>query len=241
MRSKLFRQYASISSSSMIVRSRLAGPLRWVLLVLILGLSCLIGLGGVLIFEAGKNIANLSQTNGAEAELKRLQLEVAQLHAEREGALSVTNTAESLVRTAKAAQGQLAQQMKQMEAENLRVKDELAFYERLLPASGSRGLNVRALKAQVHAVGRIKFQALLMNSGKAAPEFVGRYEVVLIGSMDQKPWLYIQPDSIKSLRVPQSLRLEGLIDYPERAAVESVQLKIIDTQGIVKVTQVVKL
>lgn len=220
----------------MIVRSHLPWPLRWIVLALMLGFSAALGLWA---FEFGKEIAGLDR--GAKAELAQLRIEVAQLRSEREGVQSITNTAESLLRTEKAAQDKLAQQIKKVEAENLGLKADLGFFERLLPASGNAGITVRALQAQPQAAGQLKFQALVMQIGKTLPEFVGRYEMSLTGTLDGKPWTQVQPGGAKLLQVKQSLRLEGLLDYPVSAVVKTVQIKVSDSQGNVKVTQVFKL
>lgn len=220
----------------MIVRSHLPWPVRWVVFALMLGFSAAIGLWA---FEFGKDIAGLDR--GAKAELIGLREEVAQLRAEREGAQSIANTAESLLRTEKVAQEKLIQQLKQVESENLGLKADLGFFERLLPAAGRDGLSVRALQAQAQSAGRTHYQALLMQIGKGVPEFTGRYEILLTGTLDGKPWSLPQPGGPQALQLKQSLRLEGLIDHPETAVVQTLQLKVIDKQGTVRATQTVKL
>ncbi len=236
MRWKLLRRRLSISAPRMIVRSQIPWPLRWMAFALMLGFSAAIGLWA---FEFGKDIAGLDRR--ASAELAQLRVEVAKLRAEREGAQSIANTAESLLRTERAAQEKLAQQIKQVEAENLGLKADLGFFERLLPASASGGLTVRALQAQPQAAGQMKFQALVMLIGKTLPEFVGRYEIVLAGTLDGKPWSFSPPGGPKSLQVKQPIRLEGLIEYPAQAVVKTVQIKVLDVHGGVKVSQVAKL
>jgi hypothetical protein len=220
----------------MIVRSHLPWPLRWVAFALMMGFSAAIGLWA---FEFGKDIAGLDRN--AKDELSALRVEVAMLRSEREGAQSIANTAESLLRTEKAAQEKLAQQIKKVEAENLGLKADLGFFERLLPAGVNGGLAVRALQGQMQTPGQVKFQALVMLIGKTLPEFVGRYEIVLAGTLDGKPWTFSMPGGAKPLQVKQPIRLEGLIDYPSQAMVKTVQIKVMDGQGSVKVTQTAKL
>jgi hypothetical protein len=236
MRWKLLRRRFSISSPRMIVRSHLPWPLRWIVLALMLGFSAALGLWA---FEFGKDIAGLDR--GAKAELSQLRIEVAELRAEREGARSISNTAESLLRTEKAAQDTLAQQIKRVEAENLSLKADLGFFERLLPAGVNGGLNVRAFQAHAQAPGQIRFQALVMQLGKTLPEFVGRYDLTLGGTLAGKPWQQSPQGGGKLLQVKQSLRLEGVIDYPEQAVVKTVQIRVTDAQGNVRATQVSKL
>ena len=220
----------------MIVRSHLPWPLRWVALALVFGFSAALALWA---FEFGKSIAGLDRD--AKAELSQLRIEVAKLRAEREGALSIANTADSLLRTEKAAQDNLTQQIKQVQTENMALKADLGFFQKLLPASSIDGLNVRALQAEARAPGQIRFQVLVMQLGKNIREFVGRYDIVLSGTLDNKPWSISQPGGPKLLQVKQSVRLEGLIDYPEQAVVKSIQIKVTDGQGSVKTTQTVKL
>jgi hypothetical protein len=135
----------------------------------------------------------------------------------------------------------LAQQIKQVESENLSLKGDLGFFQRLLPANAAEGLNVRALQAEAKSPGHLKFQVLIMQIGRNIPEFVGRYDIVLSGTLGDKPWTISQPGGPKLLQVKQSARLEGMVNYPEEAVVKTVQVKVTDNQGGVKATQTVKL
>lgn len=235
MRWKLLRRRLSISAPRMIVRSHLPWPLRWAVVALVFGFSAALSLWA---FEFGKSIAGLDKD--AKAELAELRIEVAKLREEREGAQSIANTAQSLLRAEKVAQERLAQQIKQVESENLSLKADLGFFERLLPASAS-GLNVRALQAEASGPGEVRFQVLIMQIGKNPPEFVGRYDIVLSGTLGDKPWTISQPGGPKQLQVKQSARLEGTVSYPQEAVVKTVQVKVTDNQGGVRATQTVKL
>lgn len=219
----------------MIVRSHLPWPLRWAVVALVFGFSAALSLWA---FEFGKSIAGLDKD--AKAELAQLRVEVAKLREEREGAQSIANTAQSLLKAEKVAQERLAQQIKQVESENLSLKADLGFFERLLPASAA-GLNVRALQAEAVTPGQIRFQVLIMQIGKNQPEFVGRYDIVLSGTLGDKPWTISQPGGPKQLQVKQSARLEGTVSYPHEAVVKTVQVKVTDNQGGVRATQTVKL
>jgi hypothetical protein len=236
MRWKLLRRRLSISAPRMIVRSHLPWPLRWVAVALVFGFSAALALWA---FEFGKSIAGLDRD--AKAELAELRVEVLKLREEREGAQSIANTAQSLLIAEKVAQERLAQQIKQVESENLSLKGDLGFFERLLPASAGEGLNVRALQAETKAPGHLKFQVLIMQIGRNIPEFVGRYDIVLVGTLADKPWSISQPGGPKLLEVKQSARLEGMVTYPEQAVVKTVQVRVTDKQGGVKATQTVKL
>jgi hypothetical protein len=187
-------------------------------------------------FEFGKDIAGLDRN--ASAELARLRAEVAQLQAERERTMSIASTADSLLKAERAAQERLTQQLKQIEAENLALKANLGFFERLLPTGA--GLSIRGLQAESRAPGQLRYQLLVMQPGKSPPEFRGRYEITLVGTLEGKPWSYTPPDGTKALQMKQYLRVEGLIDHPSEAVVESLQVRVRDANGGVKATQTAK-
>ena len=235
MRWKLLRRRLSISAPRMTVRSHLPWPLRWVAVAFMLGFSAAFALWA---FEFGKNIAGLDRDS--KVELAQLREEVTKLREEREGAQSIANTAQSLLKAEKVAQERLTQQIKQVESENLALKADLGFFERLLPASAA-GLNVRALQAEVTEPGHLKYQVLIMQIGRSLPEFVGRYDIVLSGTLGDKPWNVSLPGGPKALQVKQSARLEGMVDYPHEAVIKTVQVKVTDNQGALKATQTAKL
>ena len=236
MRWKALRRRYSVNAPRMIVRSHLPWPLRWAVLALALGFSAALALWA---FEFGKGIAGLDRD--AKDELARLRVEVAQLRDARDKAQAVANTADSLLKMEKAAKDRLAQQVKQIESENLALKADLGFFEQLLPAKGSEGLSIRALQVEPLPSGQMRFQLLLMQSGKALPEFEGSYALSLAGTLDGKPWTAPVPGGPKPLHFKQYLRLEGVFDVPPRAVVQSVQVNVADGRGAVKATQTLKL
>lgn len=179
MRFKLLRRRLSISAPRMIVRSHLPWPLRWAVIALMFGFSAALALWA---FEFGKSIAGLDRN--ATEELRGLRVEVAQLRSEREKALLIANTAESLLKTGETVQDRLAQQLRQVEADNMAMKGDLGFFERLLPAGATEGLTIRRLQVEPQSPGHVRFQLLVMQACKTLPEFKGRYEITLAGTLD---------------------------------------------------------
>lgn len=233
MRLKLLRRRLSISAPRMIVRSHMPWPLRWIVAALVLGFSAALALWA---FEFGKNIAGLDRD--AKLELSNLRSEVARLQTDREQAVSVANTAESLLTAEKAALERLAQQVRQIEAENLSLKADLGFFERLLPAGNDQGLSIRGLQVQMQDSGQLRFQLLVMQAGpKGQSEFAGKYAFTLVGSMHGKPWVYPVPGGPQAFQLKQYARIEGNIELPANAVVKTVQVKLTDNAGVVKATQ----
>jgi hypothetical protein len=237
MRWKLLRRRLSISAPRMIVRSHLPWPLRWAFLALVLGFSAALALWA---FEFGKGIAGLDRD--AKNELAQLRVEVADLRSEREKATSTANTAESLLKTEKAAQTKLAEHIKTVETENLSLKNDLGFFQRLLPTNAAEGLSIRSLQAELTMPGQMRFQLLVMQqAGRVAPEFNGRYDITLAGTLEGKPWTMVQAGGPKSLQLKQYLRVEGIVEHPPQAVVKAVSVRVMDLSGGVRATQVVKL
>jgi hypothetical protein len=237
MRWKLLRRRLSISAPRMIVRSHMPWPLRWVVAALALGFSAAIALWA---FEFGKDIAGLDRD--AKQELVQLREELVDVREARDKAQSIANTAESLLRAEKVAQERLAEQLRQAEDDNLSLKADLGFFERLLPATtgGDNGFSLRGFQVEPTTTGQLRYQLLIMLNGKLAAPFTGRYEITLAGLLDGKPWTQALPGGVKPLQIKQYARVEGRIDYPAAAVVKTVQLKVTDAAGVVRATQTVK-
>lgn len=237
MRWKLIRRRLSVSAPRVIVRSHLPWPLRWAVIAVVFGFSAAIALWA---FEFGKGLAGLDKD--ARAELVRLREEVAQLREDRDKAQSVANTAESLLKTERTTEERLAEQLRQSEAEKLQMQADLSFFERLIPAGGSgEGLSVRGFQASADAPGHLRYQLLLMQAGKSAMAFSGRYELTLGGTLDDKPWSIMSPGGPQTINVKQYARVEGVVDYPARAVVKTVQLRVLDAGGSVRAMQTLRL
>jgi hypothetical protein len=221
----------------MIVRSHLPWPLRWAVIAVVFGFSASIALWA---FEFGKGLAGLDKD--AKAELVRLRDEVSQLRDDRDKAQAVANTAESLLKTERAAEERLAAQLRQSEADKLQMQADLGFFERLIPAGGSgEGLSVRGFQASADSPGHLRFQLLVMQAGKATAAFAGRYDLTLGGTLDDKPWSVAAPTGPQDLSVKQYARVEGVVDYPARAVVKTVQLRVTDAGGSVRAMQTLRM
>lgn len=236
MRWKLLRRRLSISAPRMTVRSHLPWPLRWAVVALMLGFSGALALWA---FETGKDIAGLDRN--AKEELQRLRVEVEQLREEREKAASIANTAESLLKTERVAQERLAQQVKQVEAENLQLKNDLGFFERLLPAGDAGSLTIRGLQAETVTPGQLRYQMLVMQPGKNVGEFHGRYELMLVGTLDGQAWSQPAQGGAKPMQLKQYLRLEGVVEYPVQVALRALTVKVTDNRGAVLATYSTKI
>jgi hypothetical protein len=222
MRFKLLRRRLTISAPRMAVRSAMPWPLRWAMAAIVLGFCAAIALWA---FEFGKSIAGLD--TGAKEELLRLRADADKLRNERDKAQSIVNTSASLITTEKAARDTLAAQVKALEAENRQLRDDLGFFERLIPSSGDQGVAIRGLQAEVVAGTQLKWQVLLIHPVKNASEFRGKLEVKVAGTLDGKPWMMDVPGP-QALQFKQYRRVEGMVDLPPQAVVKNVSAKVVE-------------
>jgi hypothetical protein len=236
MRFKLLRRRLSISAPRVIVRSHLPWPLRWAVFAVALGFSAAIALWA---FELGKDIAGLDRS--AKAEVVRLRAELEALRDQSERAQGISNTADSLLKAERVAQERLAAQLKQAEADNLALKADLAFFERLLPVAGGQGVTVRSFQIEAAGTDQLRYQLLVMQNGKPAATFDGRYELTLNGELNGQPWSTGLPGGAQPLQVKQYARIEGRVEHPRGAVVKTVQVRVLNGAGTVMATQMAKL
>lgn len=224
MRLRLLRRRLTISAPSMSVRSALPWPVRWLVMALMLGLCAAVA---VWAFEFGKGIAGLD--SGAKEELTRLRVEVDQLRANLDKAQSIANTSGSLLTAEKATQEKLAAQIRALEADNRALRDDLGFFERLIPTGEAEGIAIRGLQAEPVGTNQLRWQVLVMQPQKNAPEFNGALELQLSGLQAGKPWSMGLPQGPRALQLRQYQRMEGTIDLPPQTVVKMVTAKV--TQG----------
>lgn len=223
MRFRLLRRRLTISAPSMTVRGALPWPLRWVALALMLGFSAAIGLWA---FEFGKSIAGLDKD--AKEELLKLRAEVAQLRQENDKNLSIVNTSGLTLVTEKAEKDKLNEQLKQLEIDNRALRDDLGFFEKLTSAGNAESLAIRSLQAELVAVDQLRWQALVIQPVKNAPEFKGKLELTFSGFQNGKPWSMTLPSGPVPLQLTQYKRAEGLVDLPPQVIVKAVSAKVLD-------------
>ncbi|MFM9879067.1 MAG: DUF6776 family protein [Burkholderiaceae bacterium] len=235
MRFRLLRRRLTISAPRMAVRSALPWPIRWALVATVLGFCAAIG---VWAFELGKSIAGLAPNT--QRELADLRQEVGSLRAQRDKAQSFVNTSGSLLTAEKAAQEMLGTQIRRLEAENRALRDDLGFFEKLIPANATEGLTIRALQAELLGGAQIKWQVLVMQPVKNAPEFNGSLELTFGGIQGGKPWSMTLPGGAMALKLRQYHRLEGVIDLPPQAVVKNVSARVLEGTTV-RAVQTVKL
>jgi len=227
MRLRLLRRRLTLTAPRVAVRSAMPWPLRWLVIAVVLGLCAAVTLWA---FELGKEIAGLE--TDARQELQQLRAEVAQLREDNRHQQEQTITVDSLRTAELAAMEKLAEQVRQLEADNRSLRDDLGFFEQLIPAeSAGKTLNIRGLQAELLEEGKqLRWQVLAIQPNNKAPEFNGRLEVTLAGTLDNEAWTASAVD--QKVQFKQYQRMQGLVELPAKVVVKTVTARLLEGTSV---------
>ncbi|MGZ9711688.1 DUF6776 family protein [Glaciimonas sp. GNP009] len=156
----------------MSVKSHFPWPLKIVSLVVMIGVAVALTFW---VYESGRKSAG-AHMSAAESTrtVSELKSQVVELSAERDRFSSVVNASESQSNIAQATQVQLSKQIATLEANNAKLKEDLAFFEGLLPtATGGDGIAIQRLSLQLMSPTQLRYRALIMQGGKVGRDFIG--------------------------------------------------------------------
>lgn len=232
----------TVSAPRMAVRSALPWPFRWAMLAIVAGFCAAIALWA---FEFGKDIAGLEKGNKQQLQQVRLEndglrAQLIALKDEHNKAQSVVNTADTLLTAEKVSQEKLTALNRQLEADNQRLKSDLGFFEQLIPASGTAGISIRGLQAELQKTGELKWQVLMIQAVKNPAEFKGQLELTFTGLENGKPWAGKLPAGAQPVVVKQYGRLEGLYPVPANVVIKNVTVRVLEGQTV-RAVQTLKL
>lgn len=234
MRLRLFLRRLTISAPHMSVRSAMPWPVRWAVAAIVLGFCAAISLWA---FEFGKEIAGLDHGTKQEliklrAEMDGMHLELEKANEDRDKAQSIADTVGTLVTAGKASEYKLIEQVKQLQAENQGLRNDLGFFEKLIPTGGVEGVTIRGLQAELQNGKDLKWQVLVIQASKNASEFSGELEMTFSGMLNGKPWTATLPNGVLPLKIKQYGRLEGIFEVPAQVQVKGVIAKVLEGGGV---------
>lgn len=168
-------------------------------------------------------------------QVARYKEQIEQLTTERDQFSATVNSSESQLNIERSAQKQLAAQVRSLESENTRLKEDLAFFESLLPnATGALGVSVRRLKIDQVAPNQLRYRLLIMQGGKGDREFVGNLQLVVTALKDGKSAMMTFPDGNPTEQQKYKLsfkhyqRVEGVLTLPEGTVTKLVQARVLE-------------
>lgn len=226
-----------ITTSRVTVRAQIAW--YWQLIAAVLVLAVALALAE-LIYDSGRRFAGFDQRE-SEQELVSLRERAASLEAEAVGLRSVVNASESNLQIEKTAQQQLARQVRAPEAENGRLKEDVAFFESLASSERAEtGITINRLRIEPDTVpGQYRYRMLVVVQGtKKEREFRGSYQLLVNLYRDGKSAMMVLPQSNDpnanrfDISFKHFRRIEGVFEVPTDATVQGVEVRLTQNGSI---------
>lgn len=227
---KKIRQRFGISAPRMTVKTHVAW--YWRMLGLVAVLSCSFALAAW-IYDAGRRFAGFDRGE-AEQELSKLRERVGRLTPETAGLRASVNASESKLQIERAAQAQLGRQVKVLEDENARLKEDLAFFENLIPSEHrDNALLINRFRVERGALpGEFRYRLLLLQGGRRDKPFQGNLQLVVTLQQDGKDAIITLPEVATAQAYKISFkyfqRVEGTFQVAPGARVGMVQVRIFE-------------
>ena len=220
----------SISSPRMTIKTQLPWPLRALMFCAVAALVLLIA---SVFYDQGR-VPGFPLADGRE-QIEQLKDQVQKLTAERDQYSTTANAAETKQNMDRSEQQQLAVQVKSLEGENIKLKEDLAFFESLLPVdANAQGVSIRRLKSEIVAPNQLHYQLLIMQGGKGDHDFIGNLQLTVTVLQAGKSAMIAfpeptstEPDKFK-LAFKHYQRIEGTLTLPDGAVIKAVQARILD-------------
>ncbi len=208
---------------------------RWVGIAILLGIA---GASAAWIYDAGRRFAGFDHGE-VQQQLFRVQGQLDDARAELARVRAIANAADSRVAIERTAQQKLAQQIRTLEQENAKVREELATLESMLSseARSANTLSIYRFSVEPDVLpGEYRYHLLLVGpSSRRERDFNGRLELVVSlqeGGQNVMMSFPEQKDAGAAafrLAFKYFRRVEGTFRVSPKAKVESVQVRVFET------------
>lgn len=231
----LFRRLRSnfgIGSSRMAIRSQLAWQWRWLLNILMMAAA------GVVVWWLVSGRLGGQDVEQMRSRIEALTEENAALKRTLEGTRGTLGERERQLQIEKAAQGELARNVAQLQEENASLKDDLGFLRKLMSSGTTpEGLGVQDLRIERDgASNAFTYHMLLTQGGQRKQDFKGRLQ--LVAHVAQ-----VQNGAQSTLSFPEATAPAGAVDFrfyqkvegrftvPEGDSLKSVEVRVVALPG----------
>lgn len=216
----------------MAVRAAIPWYLRWLGL---LALALVVLFLSRATYDFGKKFAGFDQ-NEADREVQRLGDANAKMAQELGSVRGQLALSERQLQMERATYADLVKQMKTLTDENGRLKEDLAFFQTLMPSGGKEGgVAVNRFMVQNDVLpGEYRYRLLLTQSGQRNKDFQGTLQFVVNLQQDNKKVVMTLPaegdKADKALQVNFRFyqRIEGTFRVAPGAVVKSMQVRVFE-------------
>ena len=264
MKRKRWLRSNSASVPRVAIRTQFPWRIRVFLLAAFISVIALIVATALIAYHYSRPATTVDDEGIRASEVARARADAKQAIAERERSAAVAVQLENQLQIDRATQQQVQAQLKALENENARLKEDLSFFESLLPTpANAKGVVIRSFRLQAlndgsHETGRepvrttngapsrepqaLRYRLLVQQSGRPERDFIGLVSLTVSLQQGGRPWVLQLPDATIPDAGPAPLsfrhyqRVEGVFELPEGAVVRSVQVKI-QSNGEVRAQQ----
>jgi hypothetical protein len=229
------RQRFGIAAPRVAIHTHIPWYWRWVGIAVLVGISAA---SAAWIYDAGRRFAGFDRTE-VQDELLDVKRELEEARSELERLRAVANAADSRVSIERTAQQKLAQQIRTLEQENARAREELATFESMLSseARNASPLSVHRFKVEPEVLpGEYRYRLVLLTSSQRRErDFNGRLELVVNLTEGGRSAMMSFPEQADAgagafrLIFKYFRRVEGTFRVSPKAKVESVQVRVYET------------
>jgi multidrug efflux pump subunit AcrA (membrane-fusion protein) len=229
------RQRFGIAAPKVAIHSHVPWYWRWVGFAVLLGVAAA---SAAWFYDAGRRFAGFDRSE-VQQELARVTGELEAARAELEELRAIASAADSRVSIERTAQQKLAQQIRTLEKENARVREELATFESMISSEARNAPTLSIFRFKVEPdllPGEFRYRLLLVTpSTRRERDFNGRLELVVnLTEGDQNVMMsFPEPADADAgafrLAFKYFRRVEGTFRVNPKAKVESVQVRVYET------------
>jgi hypothetical protein len=221
-----------ISAPRMAVRAAIPWYWRWLGLI---ALALIILLLSLAAYDFGKEFAGFDQSE-ADREVQRLGASNARLQQELALVRGQIAQGERQLQMEHATYADLVKQMKALSEENATLKEDLAFFQTLMPSGGKEdGVAINRFLVQNDALsGEYRYRLLLTQTGKRSKDFQGRLQFSVDVQQDNKKVVMTLPaeddkeNNGFKLNFRFYQRIEGAFRVAPNAVVKSMQVRVFE-------------
>jgi hypothetical protein len=227
------RSSFGIGSARMAIRSQLAWYWRWMLNVLLMVLV------GTVVWWLVQNSYRITGFNIEEVkeQLGRLTEDNRVMKHDLEGAKATLVERDRQLQIEKAAQGELARTVAQLQEENAALKEDLGFLRNIM-SSGAipEGIGVSNLKVERDGKpNEYRYRMLLTQGGQRKQDFKGKVQIVARVAKDGNLTTVTFPDSptadAGSFEFRFYQKVEGRFAIPDGASLKGVDVRVLALPG----------
>jgi hypothetical protein len=234
-----------ISAPRVAVRPQVPAYVRWLGIIAVAALAMGLSWG---MYDAGRRFAGFDK-NETDYELERLSEVSSRLQRENDELRMKIASFDRQSQMDVVAREDISKQVKVLEGENIRLKEDLAFFQNLGSATGKteQRVSISGLKLERgQSPGEYRYSLLLVQGGQRQKEFQGSVEFAVNFEKDgQKMVIPLSSESssrVFDVRFKFYQRVERSFILPPEAVVESVQIKVFENgMAQARLTQTVKL